>query len=204
MTSFKCFFDFSKEEAWLADMARQGYRITKATTGYYKFDKISDNLGEFTFKVDYRYFRREEDFREYYMLFEDSGWQHIAGTKRSGSQYFVKIRSDASDDIFSDNFSRAGRYKRIASMWFSLAIAYTPILIALSNNSNFYSHGLYLTPGLWEKTGWNFVSAFLFETPFALFRLSPYLLFGILIINYLIFAMRYYYLYKKELNRRIS
>lgn len=47
---------------------------------------------------------------------------------------------------------------------------------------------LYYTPGLWEKTGAAFWTAFLFETPFALGRGFAWLLFPLLIGLYLIFS----------------
>ncbi len=41
---------------------------------------------------------------------------------------------------------------------------------------------LYQTPGLWEKTGTDFRGAFLFETPFALLRGLPLLIFPAMVI----------------------
>lgn len=199
MTRYKCFFDFTKEEAWLADMSRQGYKLTSAKTGCYRFDYLGNSFDHIVFKVDYRTFRTQEDFLNYCTIFEDSGWLHVAGTKNSGSQYFVKLRPDATEDIFSDNLSRAGRYKRLSNMWLSLALPYTTIMIALSVNRHYNFSELYLTPGLWEMKGWHFITAFLFETPFALFRLAPLLLFPVVIIYYLYYTLRSYALYRKEL-----
>lgn len=62
-------------------------------------------------------------------MFEDSGWKHIAGSQHSGTQYFLKIREDCTEDIFSDAHSRVGRYKRIAGMWLTMAIIYLPLLV---------------------------------------------------------------------------
>ena len=82
-----------------------------------------------TIKIDFRKFRKREDFIDYCTLFEDSGWKHLAGTKSSGIQYFKRIDDTAGDDIFSDNNSKATRYKRYANMFFELAISYLPLLV---------------------------------------------------------------------------
>src|SRR5699024_11864058 len=70
-----------------------------------------------------------EDFLDYQALFEDSGWQHLAGTKNSGDQYFKKIDERLIDDIFSDKMSKAARYQRFAKMCFELAVAFIPVLV---------------------------------------------------------------------------
>jgi hypothetical protein len=135
---------------------------------------------------------------DYCTMFEDSGWVHVAGTRSSGSQYFVKVRPDASEDIFSDNLSRAGRYKRLSYLWLSMAAAFIPIFVALSLTMD--SKFVYLTPGLWEMKGWRFIGAFLFETPFALFRVAPVIIYPVIIVYYLYYTIKSYSLYKKELN----
>lgn len=201
MTKYKCFFDFGKEEAWLADLSRQGYKLTYAQNGCYKFDYIGNSYPDLVFKVDYRTFHKKEDFLNYCTMFEDSGWLHIAGSRHSGSQYFVKLRPDATGDIFSDNLSRAGRYKRLSSMWLGLACTFTAIMISLSFSLHVNFSELYLTPGLWEMKGWHFVTAFLFETPFALFRLAPLIIYPLIILYYLYYTFKSYSLYKKELGQ---
>jgi hypothetical protein len=41
-----------------------------------------------------------------------------------------------------------------------------------------------LTPGLWERTGKPFWSAFFFELPFALFRVVPLILLAVVAVFY--------------------
>jgi hypothetical protein len=204
MRVFKCFLDFHKEELWLAQMARQGYRLVSASYGSYKFESTND-LGEYTFKIDYRTFYTDKDFLDYCTMFEDSGWLHITGTKWSGSQYFVKMRPDAGDDIFSDNLSRAGRYKRISSMWLSLAVTYLMCsFIFLQSkiidiNQMLHVKELYYTPGLWERKGVSFWFGFLFETPFALMRGFSWAIFLLIAFFSVYFYLKSYLLYKNEL-----
>ncbi len=203
MTKWKPFFDFHKEELWLADMSRNGYRLIKYVNGYYTFDYSNDRT-EYTYKIDYRTFYKVKDYRNYCTLFEDSGWKHIAGSQWSGSQYFVKIRSNAGDDIFSDNLSRAGRYKRISYLWLSFVLCYSFILYAIIAYKTININQFYLTPGLWDMNGWNFFKAFVFETPFALLRLFPFVIYPVLIAYYAYFAIKSLTLYKKEMKNRYN
>lgn len=76
----------------------------------YEFYKTSPN--NTVIKIDYRRFKSNDDFQNYIILFKDSGWEHIAGTKTSGKQYFKRIDKAAGDDIFSDISSKAERYKK--------------------------------------------------------------------------------------------
>lgn len=121
---------------------------------------------------------------------------HIQGSKSSGYQYFKLVNDQGSEDIFSDADSKAGRYKRLSEMWLSISLSFFPIIVALMSTGTLKPaalldpEALYLTPGLWEKTGVGLWRAFLFETPFALFRgLSAWLL-PLVIMLYLIFAFK--------------
>ncbi|MDP4178511.1 MAG: DUF2812 domain-containing protein [Bacillota bacterium] len=196
----KFFIDYDKEEKWLNEMAKRGYELKNAYNGLYEFHfgKPEDAI----IRIDYRNFKSQVDFNDYCALFEDSGWKHEAGSKRSGNQYFKKIDQNGNDDIFSDTASRAGKYKRVSSMWMSLAVSYITISVSLmiTNHINFSSilhpERLYYTPGLWEMKGLRFLGAFLFETPFAIMRGFSWLIFIIFIILYLAFSIKTRILYK--------
>lgn len=153
--------------------------------------------------MDFRTFKKKADFEDYLALFEDSGWLHVAGTKRSGYQYFRKIGNGGSEDIFSDADSKAGRYKRLSEIWAALVIAFVPILIALVSTDAIdpgvllNPEALYYTPGLWDMNGAAFWRAFLFETPFALLRGVSWLIFPATVVLYLYCALKAYHQYKK-------
>ncbi|MGQ3540975.1 DUF2812 domain-containing protein [Bacillus cereus] len=173
MWRLKFFLDFEKEEKWLEEMAWKGYQLESTTFGYtFRYTEPEDA----TIKIDHRVFSRKSDFINYCTLFEDSGWEHIAGNRWSGTYYFKKVNEESEDDIFSDPMSRAGKYKRLSKTFLELAICYLPILFLFmySNTMNLgafvNSKALYLTPGLWDKQGVSFLWSFLFETPFALMR----------------------------------
>ncbi|AJH20128.1 MULTISPECIES: DUF2812 domain-containing protein [Bacillus] len=173
MWRLKFFLDFEKEEKWLEEMAWKGYQLKSNTFGY-KF-KIAEPE-DATIKIDYRIFYRRSDFINYCTLFEDSGWKHIAGKWWAGTQYFKKIDEESEDDIFSDQMSRAGKYKRLSKTFLELAICYFPLLMLFMFNNTIdlgvmlNPKGLYYTPGLWDMHGAAFLGSFLFETPFALMR----------------------------------
>lgn len=198
MKKFKLYFNLDKEEKWLNEMSSKGWELYGKTIKY-MFRKTPHN--NTNIKIDYRNFKSKSDFQDYITLFKDSGWEHITGTETSGKQYFKKIDETAGDDIFSDLFSKAERYKRMANIWMSLAVSCIPFSITLvltktvDITTMLNPKSLYYTPGLWQKTGASFWKAFLFETPFAIGRGFSWLLFPCLIIIYTIFAVkaqRYY------------
>lgn len=207
MKILKLYINLDKEEKWLNEMAEQGWMLCEKHTKYIFRKAAPDNA---IIKIDYRNFKSKDDFQNYITLFQDSGWNHIAGKKSSGKQYFKKVDSTAEDDIFSDSSSKAERYKKMSSMWISLAVSYIPIFIALvltkavDITAILNPKLLYYTPGLWERTGTSFWGAFLFETPFALWRGFFWLFFPCLIILYIIFAMKAKNYYEKSnLEKRV-
>lgn len=203
MYKLKFFIDFEKEEKWLEKMAKEGYHLKKASSFGYHFQRGEPENA--IIKIDYRRFKKQEDFIDYCTLFEDSGWKHIAGTRSSGIQYFKKVDDTVGDEIFSDQYSKAARYKRYSNMYIELAISYLPILIVLFTTDiiDFRAFidpkALYYTPGLWEKTGSSFWFSFLFETPFALMRGFAWTFFPLAIILSLYYGYKSKKLYLKNI-----
>jgi hypothetical protein len=193
MRKLKFFLNFEKEETWLIEMATKGFEFVGKSFTYQFRPAEPENVN---IKIDHRKFRSKEDFIDYITLFEDCGWKHIAGTKSSGTQYFKKVSESADEDIFSDPDSRAFRYKRMSKMYRNLAISYLPVFTVLLSmdylDASVYLNPkeFYYTPGLWEKAGTGFLIAFLFETPFALFRAIIAYSFPIMVILYLIFSIK--------------
>lgn len=204
MRKFKFFIDFEKEEQWLERMARAGYQL-KSTNFGYNFRLASPK--EKNIRIDFRKFYHSVDFLDYLTLFEDSGWRHLAGSKYSGIQYFENVDEEASDEIFSDDDSKAKRYKRYAQASLMLAISNLPLIVIL------YFTGmidpayitrpseLYFTPGLWEKNGISFWFSFIFETPFALLRGLAWTFIPLSIIFYLIFSFQANKRYRQSIKK---
>lgn len=203
-------YNVKKEEDWLENYRQQGYRLisVKTSTGRYEFEKVDDKAFIPKVKIDFRTFKKRDEFENYLAIFEDFRWHHIAGTKSNGVQYFEQMGPDADDDIFSDEVSKAERYKRISNMWLELFVVYLPILIVFKTSGIFdFSKilrlkELYYTPGLWEMRGAAFWGAFLFETPFALGRGFVGLLFLLIVLMYAWFGIKALYWYKKEKGTR--
>lgn len=201
MIRYRFFLNFSKEEAWLTEMTRQGWALTGVSLGYhFRTAEPQDT----PIRIDFRPFTSQAEFVNYYTLFEDSGWQHIAGSRNSGVQYFRRLSADSTEDIFSDAYSRAERYRRYASLWLVLAVALMVILVALGSTGAVDFRSLieprrfYLTPGLWELSGDAFWQAFWFETPFALFRAMLVLSFPLLLALYLTCMFKAQHLYHQD------
>lgn len=200
MRKFKFYIDFEKEEYWLNEMAKQGWELTGISFGYKFVEREKDDIN---IRIDHRNFKRNSEYQDYIALFSDSGWEHIAGTKTSGKQYFKRTDQKADEDIFSDIHSKCERYQSLSKMWFSIAMYYIPVFAVLLTTKAieidvlFNPKLLYYTPGLWEKTGYYFWKAFLFETPFAIMRGLGWFIFPILIVLYMLFAIRAKRYYRK-------
>lgn len=203
MRIYKYFMDFSKEEHWLGKMAADGLKLVeKSNWGGYVF--VEGGQPEDMYRIDYHRFKSKADFEDYRALFEDSGWRLVSGTWQSGFQYFIRINDAAGSDIFSDAPSRAGRYKRLAAMWLSMSVVFTPLLAALMWNDfidpSVFLHPdrLYYTPGLWDMEGGKFLRSFLFETPFAAFRGILWLILPLSLLFYWYCSYRSYRLYTRH------
>ena len=203
MTKLKYFLDFEKEEKWLERMALHGWQL-KENRVFYWFESAPPQKANI--KIDYRIFKKQEDFAEYLALFEDSGWKHIAGTKSSGNQYFMRIGENSSEDIFSDAASRAGRYKRLSNALLSGFIAILPLFVIAASSGLLNMEGFlnpkmfYYTPGLWDMNGGEFWRKFLFETPFALLRGYAWVAWVAVLLASVFYIVKSHILYKKALS----
>jgi len=204
MIRYKLFLNFAKEEAWLSEMARQGWELTEIRMAGYHFRPAAPQ--EALIRMDFRTFSTADEFANYVTLFADSGWQHLAGTRSSGAQYFRRTAPDSSADIFSNALSRAERYRRMANMWLVLAVSLMILVTAVAATGAMDVRAMieprrfYLTPGLWERQGEAFWQAFWFETPFALFRAVLMYALPVSLSLYLASALHASRLYRKEKN----
>lgn len=178
MKKHKFFVTISAEEEWINQIQAQGYRLVKVSpyTGGYTFEKVVQGSEIPVVRLDYRKFASKQDYFDYLTLFGECGWTLIPGSRREGYQYFTHPSNRGDTDIFSDDESRQALYQRVsknAFLFFSISMTnfITLYLINPHHQSNIWKlKELYLTPGLWEKSGANFWVSFLFETPFALLR----------------------------------
>ncbi len=201
-STFKFFTSPEKEEAWLAHMAQQGWFLAGVSSFYrYTFEK--GEPAPRAYKIDYRSLPASRDQADYLALFTDSGWQPVSSRAMNGAYYFYNRPGAAAPDIFSDEASRAGRNLRFASFFaWSLLPSFLPLLVLYLTGSARLANMGYQTPGLWQMTGAEFISHFLFETPFVLLRslalLLPLLPLGLIVY----FLSRSYLSYRRALRRQ--
>jgi len=197
MKILKWFLSFEKEEKWLVLMARKGYFLKNVSSlGCYSFDVA--NPEERIYKIDCRVFNKNFDLRDYVTLFEDSGWNCAFSSIKSPLHYFYTNSPDVNNEIFSDAASKAQRQIRLAKYISSIYVAcLLPYLVLFINGSLKFSNVVYLTPGLWDKKGLHFIFAFLFETPFVLFRSFGLIIPLIMMLIPIILYLRGKILYKK-------
>jgi hypothetical protein len=206
MKKCKLFFNFEKEEKWLQDMASNGWQL-QSVLFTYTFKKTKPEAA--VIRTDCHIFNSRSRYLDYLTLFEDCGWKHIAGYKSGGMQYFIRTRADASEDIFSDAASKAGRYKRAADMWLSLFITYFIFSTTLFLNSSVGMRWSYVmnpksaffTPDIWSRTGDSFWRAFLIESPFAFFRIFTPLILFICVVLFGVFTIAFLRQYRKYRNK---
>ncbi|MFU2164445.1 DUF2812 domain-containing protein [Streptococcus pluranimalium] len=204
MRKINLFFgDIDKEEKWINKIQSQGY-VFEGTTAYFPIYRFRQSRTSHfpVVKIDFRSFRKSEDFHDYRQLFEDYGWEHVGGSIWSGEQYFRQKAPHVSDEIFSDAASVFDMKKRLlqqVAFLFALFSLISLSLLLTVQNGQYQSlvtpKTWYLTPGLWDLSGWRFWVSFLFETPFALLR-SP-----LLTLLYLLMAIGYAKTYLKYYNR---
>lgn len=197
MKILKIFLDIEKEERWLNEMSEKGYTLISKSLRY-KFDKTE--IIDRSVRVDFRTFKSKSDYVDYKILFEDSGWKYVAGSKNSGNHYFEKILSGQVDDIFSDEFSRVAKLKRYTTYWAFYSLI---ILIATSGVRDITMNPkeLFLTPGLWDRVGTEFWRAFWIEVPAVLLRAFYSYGFILLVFGYIYVT---YASAKKVLKNRVT
>lgn len=194
MKKFKIIADFEKEELFLNDMAEQGYYLEKYNSlGVYTFRPIEPQT--LRYRIDYRVFSDNAQFESYCTLFQDAGWEHVFGTRRSGSQYFLPIPGKAqTDDIFSDKESKAERYRRFSKqccaslLWM---IMWLMLLQPSWSGKTWYFTSLQNMPGslVWK--------AVLFEAPFIILCAAPAVVLFLLAALYGYWALKARNLYKE-------
>ena len=124
ITKFKWFWAWQdeKEEAWLAEMAHQGYHLVNiALPGQYTFRQ--GEPGNYVYRLDFQTMRTK-DRDSYLQLFSDAGWEHIGDM--GGWVYFRHLVNGSEiPEIYSDMESKIGKYHRLLAYLF----IFLPIMI---------------------------------------------------------------------------
>lgn len=188
-TVFKVFLSFKKEEEWLESMSAQGWHLMKTPGLVYVFSKGEPETR--IYKIDFRTIRKQEDMEEYLAFFEESNWFCVEPKTGKYNYYFYTTTDNEVKDIFSDQLSQAQHLRRYANVLVqSLVIPTLPLFIIFMTRTVKISEMGYLTPGLWEMKGLQFVWHFLFETPFVIMRVGGGLLPLWMILAALVFYIK--------------
>ena len=137
---FKWFWAWQdeKEEAWLAEMAQQGFHLEKIELpGQYTFRQ--GKPGNYVYRLDFQTLR-SKDRDSYLQLFADAGWEHIGDM--GGWVYFRhKVTDSEIPEIYSDLDSKIGKYHRLLAY----LIIFLPIMIiVLPNVSDTLKYGPFM------------------------------------------------------------
>lgn len=109
------------EERWLERMAAEGWFLVRVTWPVYTFVQAAP--ARLAYRLDYRV-GSNEDLDTYLGLYRDAGWEFVA---RLGSwMYFRRPATGTdADELYTDNRSRAQRYRRQLTY---MLIAALPVL----------------------------------------------------------------------------
>lgn len=171
MSKYKLFINPIKQEKLINATQNHGYYLKNTFLDIlYIFEKTNHN---YSTRLDYQNYMNKVQFKEYIHVYEELGWTHVKGNRWGMSpQYWSKIK-DNNDMLYSDRESKIFFYKKYAVYTLLLA------LISLSFLTPFLPYTqdiLFLTAGLWEMEGTEFINAFLFELPFVILRAFPAIL----------------------------
>ena len=121
-------WDDEKEEAWLRQMAQDGWHFKSVSLpGNYTFKK--GEALDHVYRLDY--FVDRKDMPAYLQIFEDAGWEYLG--EMGGWQYFRTESVDGNaPEIYSDKASKAKKYERLILY----LVIFLPIYLNFLNISN--------------------------------------------------------------------
>lgn len=126
----KAYMDFEKEEAWLNQMAQEGWALVDYSWCRYAFESCEP--GAYVYRIELLPdLAGRPQSRSYVEFVESTGAQEVAHYGRW--VYFRKKSPEGGFDLFSDLGSRLAHYKRVFQFWSVLALA--EFLIGFSNVS---------------------------------------------------------------------
>ena len=162
-----------KEQAFLEDMARKGYLLTRVQFCNYIFKQIEPR--DVVFQSDF--VDINVDKAEYLQIFEDAGW-HLAFNYGSWYYFYHEKTADKSTlNIFSNNNSKRQKYKRV-------------LMFLLLTGAPIYYHSYFILTG----------SKAISFKPFSIYTVSQILLL-VLTGLHLSMTISFYRLYQKYTNK---
>jgi hypothetical protein len=124
---FKIIFAWQdeKEEAWLSEMAAQGWHLLSVAPFVYTFS--AGKPANVVYRLDYK-LTIDKDYAEYEQIFRDSGWEQVC---RMSNWHYYRIRpeNDLVPEIYDSNSAKAQKYRRLMLG----LIIFLPIFVILFN-----------------------------------------------------------------------
>jgi hypothetical protein len=134
MKKFKWFWawDDEREEAWLTDMAQQGWHLTNpGVFGFYTFEQGPPK--NMIYRMDFKTADKDQD--DYLQLFADAGWEHLGAM--GGWQYFRKeARDGEAPEIYTDAASKIKKYQRVLLFLIIFLPIYSTMLYNLHDSGS--------------------------------------------------------------------
>jgi hypothetical protein len=115
-----------REERWLESMARQGWHLER---GGICFLFRRGPAAEVRYRLDYRS-ETGEALRDYLNLCRDAGWENVC--RYFNWQYFRTADASA-PEIFTDNESKALKYRRLAFLLGALILMNAGAVVSLAS-----------------------------------------------------------------------
>lgn len=116
MIKFRWYYDIDKEEKFLNEMSRNGYRLKKYCIGFYNFEKTNEN--DYTYRIDLIQDKTDEQLHEYIELIKETGAEFI-----QTFGVWAYFRKKGNFELYTDADSQIDFYNRTKSMFLLLAIA---------------------------------------------------------------------------------
>jgi hypothetical protein len=164
-------WDYEKEEQWLTEMNKLGYKLLKSSFGFFTFE--AGNFEEYVYKLDYKRLRGKR-LHEYIQLFNECGWEYVDSFN---SWHYFRKKDDSVElpELYTDDESKSFIFKQLLGIMSALLVVFIPMLI-------FFIYALisgHISPGENNETLGIFIfdiAIYIFDTVFISYALKK--LFG--------------------------
>ena len=115
MKKFRLYWDKDKEENFINSMSSKGWMMKRFFLGVYTFEKGQPN--EYTYRLDLINDKKDDVFREYIQLIEDTGAEYV---QRWG--VWGIFRKKGQFELYTDKESKREQYIKTRKFFFSMFI----------------------------------------------------------------------------------
>jgi len=120
---YRFFLDYEKEEAWVNDMAEQGWHLKRTMVGYFIFEK--GEPGQYIYRNELVKGKKQD----YYDFLETMNIEFVS--KFGVWAYYRKKKSEGPFELFSDSSSKIKYLTSISRLF--IAITFLNLLIGFIN-----------------------------------------------------------------------